>query len=146
MLGRGIGWIDKRHMRSETAVELQKLRVRLPDLRTPVAALSGGQRQSVEVARAGRWAQSIVLLDEPTAALGVEQSAQVLRLIRELTQSGAAVLLVTHDMPQVLEICDRVVVLRRGRVAADETIDRTTSVERLVGLITGAVSQAPSRD
>ena len=142
--GRGVGWIDKRQMRSETADELRKLRVRIPNLRTPVASLSGGQRQSVEVARAGRWAQSIVLLDEPTAALGVEQSAQVLQLIRELTEAGAAVLLITHDMPQVLEICDRVVVLRQGRVAAVEPVDQSMSVARLVGLITGATSQAPS--
>ena len=145
VFGRSIGWIDKRHMRSETAAELKKLRVRIPDLRTPVASLSGGQRRSVEVARAGRWAQSIVLLDEPTAALGVEQSAQVLRLIRDLAEAGTAVLLVTHDMPQVLEVCDRVVVLRRGRVVAVETVDQAMSVEKLVGLITGAVSGAPSR-
>ena len=143
--GRRIGWIDKRHMRSETAGELQKLRVRIPDVRTPVAALSGGERQSVAVARAGRWARSIVLLDEPTAALGVEQSAEVLRLIRDLATAGTAVLLVTHDMPQVLDICDRAVVLRRGRVVADEPVDRSTSVERLVGLITGAVSEPRSR-
>ena len=143
-LGRSIGWINKRHMRSETAAELQKLRVRIPDVRAPVASLSGGERQSVAVARAGRWAQSIVLLDEPTAALGVEQSAEVLRLIRDLAEAGAAVLLVTHDMPQVLAICDRVVVLRRGRVVAVEPVDQATSVARLVGLITGGVAQAPS--
>ena len=143
-LGRSIGWIDKRHMRSETADELQKLRVRIPDVRAPVASLSGGERQSVAVARAGRWAQSIVLLDEPTAALGVAQSAEVLRLIRDLAEAGTAVLLVTHDMPQVLEICDRVVVLRRGRVAAAEPVDEDTSVARLVGLITGAVSDGSS--
>ena len=143
-LGRSIGWIDKRHMRSETADELQKLRVRIPDVRVPVASLSGGERQSVAVARAGRWAQSIVLLDEPTAALGVEQSAEVLRLIGELAEAGAAVLLVTHDMPQVLKVCDRVVVLRRGRVAAVEPVDEDTSVARLVGLITGAVEGGPS--
>ena len=143
--GRSIGWIDKRRMRSETAAELEKLRVRIPDLRTPVASLSGGQRQSIEVARAGRWARSIVLLDEPTAALGVEQSAQVLALIRQLSEAGTAVLLVTHDMPHVLQICDRVVVLRRGRVVAVEPVGHNTDVERLVGLITGAVSQDPSR-
>ena len=143
-LGRSIGWIDKRHMRSETADELRKLRVRIPDVRAPVASLSGGERQSVAVARAGRWAQSIVLLDEPTAALGVAQSAEVLRLIRDLAEAGTAVLLVTHDMPQVLEICDRVVVLRRGRVAAAEPVDEDTSVARLVGLITGAVSDGSS--
>ena len=142
-LGRRFGWIDKRYMRSEAAAEMQKLRVQIPDVRAPVASLSGGERQSVSVARAGRWAQSIVLLDEPTAALGVEQSAEVLRLIRDLAEAGAAVLLVTHDMPQVLEICDRVVVLRRGRVVAIEAVDQDTSVERLVGLIMGAISKAP---
>ncbi|MYB25020.1 MAG: sugar ABC transporter ATP-binding protein [Acidimicrobiia bacterium] len=146
VVGRSIGWIDKRHMRSETAAELHKLGVRIPGRRTPVASLSGGQRQSVAVARAGRWARSIVLLDEPTAALGVQQSAEVLRLVRDLAEAGMAVLLVTHDMPQVLEVCDRFVVLRRGRVVAVEAVDEATSVERLVGLITGAVSTAPTHD
>lgn len=143
VVGRSIGWIDKRHMRSETAAELEKLHVRIPGRRTSVASLSGGQRQSVTVARAGRWARSIVLLDEPTAALGVQQSAEVLRLVRDLAGAGMAVLLVTHDMPQVLEVCDRFVVLRRGRVVAIEPVDEATSVERLVGLITGAISTAP---
>lgn len=143
-VGSSIGWVDKRKMRTETAAELEKLRVWLPDLRTPVAALSGGERQSIAVARASRWADSIVLLDEPTAALGVDQSARVLRLIGDLAASGAAVLLVTHDMGQVLEACDRIVVLRRGQVAADEAVDAATNVERLVGLITGAISGAPS--
>lgn len=142
VFGRSIGWIDKRHMRSEAAAELQKLRVEIPGRRTPVASLSGGQRQSVAVARAGRWGRSIVLLDEPTAALGVQQSAEVLRLVRELAEAGTAVLLVTHDMPQVLEVCDRFVVLRRGRVVAIEPVEEHTSVERLVGLITGAIPAA----
>lgn len=137
---RSVGWIDKRRMRTATAAELRKLRVRLPDLRAPVASLSGGERQSVAVARASRWGESIVLLDEPTAALGVEQSAEVLRLITDLAAAGTAVLLITHDMGQVLDVCDRVVVLRRGRVVADEEVDQDTSVERLVGLITGAVT------
>ena len=144
VFGRSIGWIDKRHMRSETAAELAKFRVEIPGRRTPVASLSGGQRQSVTVARAGRWARSIVLLDEPTAALGVQQSAEVLRLVRDLADAGMAVLLVTHDMPQVLEVCDRFVVLRRGRVVAVEPVDDATTVERLVGLITGAISTARS--
>ena len=126
-------------MRNATVAELKKLRVRITDIGAPVAALSGGQQQSVTVARASIWAKAVVLLDEPTSALGVEQSQEVLRLIRRLADEGRAIVLVSHDMPQILGICDRAVVLRQGRVAATEAIEPGTRVDRLVGLITGSV-------
>ncbi|MEM8924429.1 MAG: ATP-binding cassette domain-containing protein [Actinomycetota bacterium] len=140
IIGRRLGWIDRRRQRRETEEALARLRVRIADLDAPVVALSGGQRQSVAVTRASMWATAVVLLDEPTAALGVEQSAQVQTLIRRLADGGAAVLLVTHDMPQVLAVCDRVVVLRQGRTVADEAVTAATTVEHLVGLITGATA------
>lgn len=140
-----IGWIDRRRMREVAVAELSKLRVRLADVHAPMSALSGGQQQSVSVARASLWATSVVLLDEPTAALGVKQSAEVHRLIRRLADEGKAVVLVTHDMPQVLEICDRAVVLRHGKVAAVETINEHTHVDRLVAHITGSTSGSESQ-
>ena len=136
---RQLGWIDRRSMRNATVAELEKLRVRITDIGAPVAALSGGQQQSVTVARASIWAKAVVLLDEPTSALGVEQSQEVLLLIRRLADEGRAIVLVSHDMPQILGICDRAVVLRQGRVAATEAIEPGTRVDRLVGLITGSV-------
>ena len=144
-IGKRLGWIDRAKQRSATADALAKLRVRIPNLDAPVLSLSGGQRQSVAVTRSSIWDSSIVVMDEPTAALGVEQSAEVLSLIERLANEGKAVIVVTHDMPQVLQISDRAVVLRHGQVVADEVVDEEMTVERLVGLITGAVVSEPHR-
>ena len=116
---------------------LASLDVRIPDVRAPVALLSGGQRQSVAIARALLGEPRMVILDEPTAALGVEQTAQVLDLIRRLRERGLAVLLVSHNLVDVRAVSDRVVVLRLGRNVADlETA--TASQEQIVAAITGA--------
>jgi D-xylose transport system ATP-binding protein len=117
---------------------LASLDVRIPDVRAPVAMLSGGQRQSVAIARALLGDPKMVILDEPTAALGVEQTAQVLDLIRRLRDRGLAVLLVSHNLVDVRAVSDRVVVLRLGRNVADlET--SSASQEQIVAAITGAV-------
>lgn len=116
---------------------LASLDVRIPDVRAPVALLSGGQRQSVAIARALLGEPNMVILDEPTAALGVEQTAQVLDLIRRLRERGLAVLLVSHNLVDVRAVSDRIVVLRLGRNVADlETA--TASQEQIVAAITGA--------
>ncbi len=104
----------------------------------PVHRMSGGQRQAVAIARALLADARIVLLDEPTAAIGIAQVAQVLDLIRRLRDAGVAVVLVSHRMSDVFEVCDRVVVLRRGRKVADRPI-ADTSTEQVTGLITGAI-------
>ena len=105
--------------------------------------MSGGQRQAVAIART-RLAQSkIVLMDEPTAAISVRQVAEVLALIRRMKDQGLSVILISHRMPDVFEVCDRVVVMRRGRKVADKPIDRS-SPEEVTGLITGAI-QLPDR-
>ncbi|WP_420622271.1 ABC transporter permease subunit [Candidatus Poriferisodalis sp.] len=140
VVGQAVGWIDRTEQMDRTRLELARLSVTVADLSAPIASYSGGQRQSIAVARASLWASAVVLLDEPTAALGVEQSEQVLSLVRRLADNGAAVVLVTHDMAQVQQVCDRVVVLRQGNVAADEPVSPETTVERLVGLITGAIT------
>jgi D-xylose transport system ATP-binding protein len=116
---------------------LASLDVRIPDVRAPVALLSGGQRQSVAIARALLGEPKMVILDEPTAALGVEQTAQVLDLVRRLRERGLAVLLVSHNLVDVRAVSDRIVVLRLGRNVADlETA--TASQEQIVAAITGA--------
>ena len=117
---------------------LASLDVKIPDVRAPVAMLSGGQRQSLAIARALLGEPKMVILDEPTAALGVEQTAQVLDLIRRLRDRGLAVLLVSHNLVDVRAVSDRVVVLRLGRNVADLQTS-SASQEQIVAAITGAV-------
>jgi ABC-type sugar transport system ATPase subunit len=135
--GRVLGWLDRRAMERRCEEELDRLSIRVRSVKVPCRALSGGQRQAIAIARAVFWSSKALILDEPTAALGVEQQAQVSRLITEVASRGVAILLISHNMPQVLELCDRVVVLYRGRVAT--TIRRGDyDIEQLVKWITGA--------
>ncbi|NKC16635.1 MAG: ATP-binding cassette domain-containing protein [Gammaproteobacteria bacterium] len=106
-----------------------------------VKSMSGGQRQAVAIARTRLSDPKLVLMDEPTAAISVRQVAEVLALIARLKDTGHAVVLVSHRMPDVFEVCDRVVVLRRGRKVADRPV-RDTSPEEVTGLITGAIEAA----
>lgn len=118
---------------------LTSLEVKIKDVRAPVAALSGGQRQSVAIARALLGNPKMVILDEPTAALGVEQTAQVLALIGRLRARGLAVLLISHNLADVRAVSDRVVVLRLGRNAG-EFVTAETTQEDIVAAITGAAA------
>ncbi|MBV1849335.1 ATP-binding cassette domain-containing protein [Catellatospora tritici] len=128
-----------RHIAMERTARdlLGSLDVRIPDIGQPVAALSGGQRQSVAIARALLGAPKVVILDEPTAALGVEQTAQVLALIKRLRERGLAVLLISHNLADVRAVSDRVTVLRLGRNAGEF---RTAEADQdtIVAAITGA--------
>jgi simple sugar transport system ATP-binding protein len=133
-----LGVLDKKAMRRGAHEAFAALGVDLQNAQTAVANLSGGQRQSVAVARSVAWASKIVFLDEPTAALGVVQTARVLDVIRRIRDRGVSVVLISHNMPQVLEVADRVEVLRLGRrVARFNATDVT--VEELVGAMTGAL-------
>lgn len=118
---------------------LRTLQVELPSVRTPIESLSGGQRQSVAVSRAVMWNSKVVVLDEPTAALGVAQTQQVLELIKRLRQQGLAVVVVSHNLRDVFEVVDQVVVLRLGSRVATFDIEET-SAEQVVAAITGAES------
>jgi simple sugar transport system ATP-binding protein len=106
-----------------------------------VRSMSGGQRQAVAIARTRLAKSRLVMMDEPTAAISVRQVAEVLDLIRRLRDQGIAVLLISHRMPDVFEVCDRVVVMRRGRKVADKPI-AASSPEEVTGLITGAIQAA----
>lgn len=124
-------------MEHEARRLVQELHVRIPSVRARVAALSGGQRQSVAVARAVMWHSKVLLLDEPTAALGVEQTRQVKALIARLRERGLGVVMISHNLADVFDVSDRIVVLRLGRrVATFDT--HTTNAEQVVGAITGA--------
>ena len=129
-------------MQAQAVQVLAGLAVTLPALGLPVASLSGGQRQSVAVARAVLWGSRLVLLDEPTAALGVEQTQLVLNLIGRLRQNGLGVLVISHNLADVFEVADRIIVLRLGKVAG--TYDtRTTDVDTIVSAITGGHKLRP---
>jgi ABC-type sugar transport system ATPase subunit len=133
-----LGWLDREEMRRQTATQIERLHVRLPKLSALAGDLSGGQRQGLAIARAAAWCQRLLLLDEPTSALGVEQQHEVLELILRIKESGRSVILISHQMPHIIQVCDRVVVLRLGRVAA--TLEREDlTPENLVGYITGAL-------
>jgi simple sugar transport system ATP-binding protein len=109
--------------------------------RDQVERMSGGQRQAVAIARTRLAEARLILMDEPTAAISVRQVAQVLALIRRLKAAGQAVVLISHRMPDVFEVCERLIVLRRGRKVADKAITET-SPEEVTGLITGAIGSA----
>jgi len=124
---------------------LRELSARIPSVRIAVASLSGGQRQTVAIARALLGEPRLVMLDEPTAALGVAQTAEVLNLIRRLRDRGLAVILISHNMADVMAVADRVVVLRLGRNNGEYRVADTT-VEQIVAAITGAVNNMRPSD
>ncbi|WP_370148664.1 ATP-binding cassette domain-containing protein [Streptacidiphilus sp. EB129] len=132
------GVLDKRGMRERSVAAFAELGVQLKDIDAPVATLSGGQRQSVAIARSVAWASRVVFMDEPTAALGVVQRERVLDLIRRVRDRGISTVLISHNMPEVLSVADRVEVLRLGRRVARFKASET-SLEELVGAMTGAL-------
>ena len=115
----GLSVLDKSRMRAESRAYLARLKVDIADTRRAVDTLSGGQRQAVAIARALRWNARLVIMDEPTAALGVAESRQVLDLIRELRRAGTTVILISHNMAEVVEVATRVAILKGGRKIAD---------------------------
>ncbi len=135
--------IDEVTMEKRAIDVLRGLSVSIPSVRTLIASLSGGQRQSVAVARSVMWNSKVVVLDEPTAALGVAQTAQVLQLIRTLREKGLGVVVISHNLEDVFSVVDRIIVLRLGRrVGAFDTHSATRS--QVVSAITGAEFGAPA--
>lgn len=135
--------LDEVAMEVRTWTLLNELSARIPDVRDVVASLSGGQRQTVAIARSLLLDPKIIMLDEPTAALGVAQTAEVLNLVERLRDRGLGVIMISHNMEDVRAVADRIVVLRLGRNNGVFTPD--SSNEELVGAITGAVDNAVSR-
>lgn len=136
-LPRGLRFLKHRAMDGNAAEIIDRLKVRLPKFDAPVALMSGGQRQAIAVARAAMFARKVVILDEPTAALGVRESRKVLDLIRQLRAEGKAIILITHNMEHVVELADRAVVLLQGRKVGELRPSRENQRE-LVSMIVGA--------
>ena len=138
LLGK-LGFLDKKAMRRESDSAFERLSVAIQDVDARVATMSGGQRQGIAVSRAVTWASKVVFMDEPTAALGVVQTRNVLDLIGRVRGQGLAVVLISHNMPEVFEVADRIEVLRLGeRVARFRRGDVT--MEDVVGAMTGAIT------
>lgn len=132
--------LDDQSMEVKARATLEALSVRnISSVRAKVANLSGGQRQTVAIARSVLWENKLVILDEPTAALGVSQTKQVLKMVRNLAESGLAVILISHNMQEVLAVADRIQILRLGQMVADLRASQT-NINTIVGFITGAES------
>jgi len=132
----GIPVLDEHAMEAVVAKALASAGTRIPSLRTKVEHLSGGQRQAIELNRFVHWGGRLVLLDEPFAALGVEQTRRGLDMIRQVASQGIGVIIITHIMQQAFQVADRIVVIRHGVVAGDVARNRT-SPDQVIGLITG---------
>jgi D-xylose transport system ATP-binding protein len=133
---KGLSWLDETVMEKRAISLLNDLHVKIPSVRNVIATMSGGQRQSVAVTRSVMWNSKVVLLDEPTAALGVEQTRQVVNLILKLKERGLGVVVISHNLEEIFGYTDRVIVLRLGmRTATFNT--KTTRPEQVVAAITG---------
>jgi simple sugar transport system ATP-binding protein len=129
--------LHRSFMLRESRQVLDQLDIRIPELRNPIRQLSGGQRQAVSIARAVYWDARLMIMDEPTAALGVPEQLKVLELIRTLRNRGVPVILISHNMQDVFAVADRVIVMRRGSKAGEVRISETNENE-VVGLMVGA--------
>jgi ABC-type sugar transport system ATPase subunit len=135
-LPRGMRWMRRREMQRQSTELVGRLKINLPQKGASVGMMSGGQRQAIAVARTAAFASRVVILDEPTAALGLRESRQVLDLILRLRDEGCAVIVISHAMDHVMEVADRAVVMRRGRIVGEE-VPRPENRTRLVSLIVG---------
>ena len=131
--------IDHRAMREATQSHLVDLGIKLSSVNQSVETLSGGQRQALAVARAAAWGQRVIIMDEPTAALGVTQSRQVLDLVRRVRDRGQSVILISHSLPDVFGVADRLAIMRLGRRVADLPTAKTT-MEEVVSIMVGATT------
>jgi len=139
VLGSVFRMMDTKAMRSDTKASVQKLGIEtIQNVGQAVETLSGGQRQAVAVARAAAFGSKVIILDEPTAALGVRESAQVLKMVRDLRDQGMSIILISHNMPHVFEVADRIHVQRLGRRAAAIS-PQTHTMSEAVAIMTGAL-------
>lgn len=129
-------WLDRKAMRDKTLEALKTTAVKIPNVDNPIRNMSGGQRQCVSIARTAAFASKLVIMDEPTAALGVQETAQVENIIRGLKDRGVPLILISHNLRQVFDLVDRIVVFRRGRIVASLRRDETDGND-IVSYITG---------
>lgn len=135
-----LSWMNKRAMRRKAEELLAQTGIEIPDLERQVVAMSGGQRQCVAISRAAGWGSRLIIMDEPTAALGIQETTKVENIIRGLKERGVSVILVSHNLRQVFSLVDRIVVFRRGRIAG--VLDaKNASGNEVVALITGVADQ-----
>lgn len=132
--------LDYKAMRDATMAGLEKTAVKIPNLHNPIRNMSGGQRQCVAIARTATFHSKLTIMDEPTAALGVQETAQVENIIRTLKEAGEPLILISHNMRQVFDLVDRIVVFRRGRICANLRKEDTDGQD-VVAYITGAKTQ-----
>jgi fructose transport system ATP-binding protein len=132
--------LDRRAMRAATEAALKRTAVKIPNLSSTIRHMSGGQRQCVAIARTATFASKLIVMDEPTAALGVQETAQVENIVRTLKDNGEPLILISHNMRQVFDLVDRIVVFRRGRIVADLPKGETDGQD-VVAYITGAKTQ-----
>ncbi|WMS43570.1 ATP-binding cassette domain-containing protein [Acuticoccus sp. MNP-M23] len=132
----GIPFVDRAGMREEAAKVLERLGIVVPNAALPVHNLSGGQRQAIAIARAIHWKARLVIMDEPTAALGVPEQREVMALIKRLKADGVGIILISHNLPDIFAAADRIIVLARGKVAGERTPDETSD-EEIVRLMMG---------
>ncbi|SES43203.1 monosaccharide ABC transporter ATP-binding protein, CUT2 family [Tranquillimonas rosea] len=137
--------LDYKAMRKATIEGLEKTGVKIPNISNTIQNMSGGQRQCVAIARTATFKSKLIIMDEPTAALGVQETAQVENIVRTLKGQGEPVILISHNMRQVMDLCDRIVVFRRGRIVANLRKDETDGQD-VVAYITGAKTQAEYED
>jgi fructose transport system ATP-binding protein len=137
-LGSILRMVDHKGQREEAQRQMKSLQIGIRSMSQAVETLSGGQRQGVAVARAAAWARKVVIMDEPTAALGVRESGQVLELIKRVRDNGLPVILISHNMPHVFEIADRIHIHRLGKRVAVVS-PKTHTMHQVVGIMTGAV-------
>lgn len=133
-------WMNKRAMRAKAEDLLKQTGIKIPDLNQPVMSMSGGQRQCVAISRAAGWGSKLIIMDEPTAALGIQETTRVENIIRGLKESGAPVILISHNLRQVFNLVDKIVVFRRGRIVGTVNAKETTGNE-IVAMITGVADQ-----
>jgi len=133
--------LDYKGMREDTIAALKKTGVKIPNIRNTIQNMSGGQRQCVAIARTASFHSKLTIMDEPTAALGVQETAQVENIVRTLKEQGEPLILISHNMRQVMDLVDRIVVFRRGRIVANLNRDETDGQD-VVAYITGAKTQA----
>lgn len=133
--------LDRRGMKRATEEGLKRTAVKIPNINNPIRNMSGGQRQCVAIARTATFHSKLTIMDEPTAALGVQETAQVENIVRTLKEAGEPLILISHNMRQVFDLVDRIIVFRRGRIVANPNVDETDGQD-VVAYITGAKTGA----